>query len=97
MEMVESARAQLLPHLEAVLESFDAESEPAPVAFFTLALMSLQRLEDDADLMGLFFELSATAFQGFVFSPLQAERVDALLAVAESIAFTLAAPSDQAH
>jgi len=97
MEMVESARSQLLPHLHAVLESFDPEAEPAPAAFFATILLSLQRLEDDADLMGLFFELSATAFQGFVFSPLQAERVDALLAVAENIAFTLAAPSERPH
>ena len=95
--MVENARAQLLPHLEAVLGSFDPQAEPGPAAFFTLLMMSLQQVQDDADLMGLFFELSATAFQGFEFSPLQAERVDALLAVAESIAFTLAAPSDDPH
>lgn len=97
MELVENARRQLLPHLEAVLGSFDPQAEPGPAAFFTLLMMSLRQAQDDADLMGLFFELSATAFQGFEFSSPQAERVDALLAVAESIAFTLAAPSDDPH
>ena len=97
MELLNSARAQLLPPLEAVIESFDEATDPAPLAFFTLILTNLYRLEDDGDLMGLFFELSSTAFQGFVFNPAQAQLVDSLLAVAENIAFTLTAGDDAAH
>lgn len=97
MDLLDSARAQLTPPLEAVIESFDESADPAPVAFFTLILMNLHRLEDDGDLMGLFFELSSTAFQGFVFNPAQAQLVDSLLAVAENIAFTLTAADDNAH
>ncbi len=97
MELLNSARAQLLPPLEAVIESFDAATDPAPLAFFTLILTNLHRLEDDGDLMGLFFELSSTAFQGFVFNPTQAQLVDSLLAVAENIAFALSASGDNPH
>ena len=55
MEMLDEARAQLLPPLEAVLESLDESSDPAPLAFFTMVLVSLHRVQDDADLMALFF------------------------------------------
>jgi hypothetical protein len=97
LELLANARAQLLPTLEAVIDACDETEDPAALAFFTRILTNLHRLRDDGDLMGLFFELSTTAFQGFVFSPEQAQLVDALLAVAEDIAFALSAPGDIAH
>lgn len=97
MQMLESARSRLLPPLEAVIDSLDATADPAALVFFTMILANLRRLEDEADLMGLFFELSTTAFQGFTFSPTQAGHVDSLLAVAETIAFTLSAPGENPH
>jgi len=97
MQMLEIARSQLLTPLEAVIDSLEESADPAALAFFTLILASLHRVEDEGDLMGLFFELSTTAFQGFTFSPAQAGQVDALLAVAERIAFTLSAPGEHPH
>jgi hypothetical protein len=97
LELLNNARSQLLPPLEAVIESFDETADTAALAFFTLILTNLHGLQDDGDLMGLFFELSTTAFQGFVFSPAQAQLVDSLLAAAENIAFTLSAPGDNPH
>ena len=97
LELLNNARSQLLPPLEAVIESFDETADTAPLAFFTLILTNLHGLQDDGDLMGLFFELSTTAFQGFDFSPAQAQLVDSLLAAAENIAFALSAPGDNPH
>jgi hypothetical protein len=97
MDLVDNARAQLEPLLEAVIRQLHAERNSAPVPFFSLLFVHLQQIQDEGDLANLFFELSTTAFQGFEFSESQAALVDQLLGVCESIAFTLSAPSTDAH
>jgi hypothetical protein len=47
--------------------------------------------------MQMFFELSTAAFQGFVFSPAEADAVDALLAACENVSHAMTAGSDSQH
>jgi len=79
------------------MTQLEAHQNPYAQAFFGRAAQQLELLEDEADLAGLFFELSSAAFHGFAFSPAEAQAVDALLARAEAIAFTLSAPDQDAH
>lgn len=79
------------------MTELEARDNSFAQAFFGRARQQLERLEDEADLAGLFFELSSAAFHGFEFSPAEAQAVDALLARAETIAFTLSAPDQDAH
>ena len=88
-ELVNSARDQLEPLLQAVVEELGASENAHPMAFFTQIHMRMSAMTEEEDLMQLFFELSTTAFQGFVFSPTEAEKVDTLLEHCEQIALTL--------
>ena len=97
MDFVESASAQLAPLLADLIDELDAEGQVLERSFFTLRLVEVNQMREGAELLGLFLELSTTAFQGFSFTAGQAQQIDHLLAVAESISFALSASSDQAH
>jgi len=75
-----------------------AEAADLPLrAFFTGVLLQAQSMQAEEDVLGLFFELSTTAFLGFEYSPPVAQAIDDLLAVAERIAFTMTAPDQRPH
>ena len=97
MEFGESARLQLAPLIETVLEQLDPERQILESSFFTLRLIEAKQMAEPQDLLHLFLELSTTAFQGFSFTAEQASSIDQLLAVAENISHTLTAPSEDAH
>ena len=94
---VVQAQTQLEPLLRDVIDQLDASGNAWPMAFFTQQLLLLKGLSDDADLLNLFFELSSTAFQGFVLSEDEARVVDVLLARCEDMAHALSAPDDHPH
>lgn len=87
--LVEASRAQIEPLLTSVIDSLDAAGNAYPMTFFTRMLITLRTIEEEAELLALFFELSTTAFQGFAFSAAEARLIDALLAECEAIALTL--------
>ena len=97
MEFVDTARDQLLPLTRQVLEALNDDTQTVEQSFFTLLMLSIRRMETDADLMSVFLELSTTAFQGFRFSQAQRLLIDQLLEAAEDIALTLSVSPDQAH
>ncbi len=73
------------------------EDNAYPMAFFALLRTQLASARVEEDVLSLFFELSTTAFQGFVFSPREAERVDALLAACEQVSHAMTADDGRAH
>jgi hypothetical protein len=97
MEFVENAREQLAPLISEVIEQLDPERQVLELSFFSLRLIQANQMKEGGDLLGLFLELSTTAFQGFSFTAEQAQRIDHLLAVAENISFALSASSSDAH
>ena len=97
MEFVENAREQLAPLISAVIEQLDEERQVLELSFFSMRLIQTRQMREGADLLGLFLELSTTAFQGFSFTAEQAKQIDHLLAVAENISFALSASSSDAH
>lgn len=66
-------------------------------AFFANVLHQAQAMQAEEDVLALFFELSATAFLGFEYSPKVARAIDELLATAEQIAFTMTASEHNPH
>ncbi len=96
-DFVASVRAQLDPLFEDVMAALDAEDNAFPMAFFALLRTQLAGAEEEADVLSLFFELSTTAFQGFVFSPREAQSVDALLAACEQVSQTMTADDGHRH
>ena len=95
--IVDQARRRLVPLLEDVIAAHEGDGDANSLAFFTTLLVRTHGMREETQLAELFFELSTTAFQGFAFTPRQAEAIDALLAASESIAFTLTAPSERPH
>lgn len=88
-DFVNSASAHLEPLVTAVIDELEANENAYPMAFFTQIIISLRATKDEEGLMQLFFTLSTTAFQGFVLSATEAQRVDELLESCEQIALTL--------
>ena len=88
-DFVNSASAQLEPLITAVIDELEAADNAYPMAFFTQMLINLRATTNEEGLMQLFFALSTTAFQGFVLSAAEAQRVDELLENCEQIALTL--------
>jgi len=95
--IVEQARQRLVPLLENVIDTHEEHGNANSLAFFTTLLVQAHEMREETQLMALFFELSATAFQGFGFTRQQTMAIDELLAESEFIAFTLTAPDDRAH
>jgi hypothetical protein len=65
--------------------------------FFTAVLLQAQAMREEEDVLALFFELSTTAFQGFVYPPEVALAIDRLLAHAEQMAFAMTASEQVRH
>lgn len=97
MEFVRHVHSQLSPMISQVIDSLDEQTQVLEISFFTMRLIQLNQMREDVDLMQLFFELSTTAFQGFTFSPSQAQLIDTLLATSEDIAFTMSVPATDGH
>jgi hypothetical protein len=110
VEFADQARETLMPLLLKVLDlsggplvSFDAADlvgagDDLPVrAFFTGMLLQARAMRQEEDVLALFFELSTTAFQGFVYPDEVAEAIDELLAAAELISFTMTASDQLRH
>ena len=97
MDFVETAREQLAPLIADVIEQLDGDQQVLELSFFSMRLIQANQMREGSDLLGLFLELSTTAFQGFSFTPEQAQLIDHLLAVAENISFALSASSTDAH
>jgi len=111
VQFTEQARAALMPLIHKVLDriggplTVDAgEAGPATAAadpglriFFTGVLLQARTMQHEEDVLVLFFELSTTAFQGFVYPPDVAAAIDELLAAAEQIAFTMTASDHLRH
>jgi len=95
--LVSQIRSQIDPLFEEVISTLDAADNPLPLAFFTLLRIDLGNAADEGDVLNVFFELSSTAFQGFVFSTTEAERVDALIAACERISHAMTAEDGRAH
>ena len=95
--IAQAAQTQLTPLFEDVLAQFERDEATYELAFFTLQYDALQRSRDDMDVAELFLQLSGVAFMGFEFSPVQATKVDLLLARAEQIAHALSADGSTAH
>ena len=97
MEHIETVRAELEALTKAVSDSLDPESQPTVIEFFATILVAIRRMQDEVDLINLFFELSTTAFRGFTLTDDQSASIDALLEAAENIASAMSAPSDNMH
>jgi len=67
VELLEAARGQLRPLFDALMTELEARDNSFAQAFFGRARQQLERLEDEADLAGLFCELSSAAFHCFEF------------------------------
>lgn len=65
--------------------------------FFTNILAKTHGMQVEEDVLGLFFELSTTAFLGFEYPATVAVAIDDLLAAAEQIAFTMTASGEAPH
>ena len=57
MEFVDSARGQLAPLAQQVIDALDADSQPLELSFFTLILIRINGMQADMDLMNVFLEL----------------------------------------
>jgi len=96
-DFTQDLRNQLDPLFERVINALDAADNAHPMAFFTLLRIQLSNAEEDTDVLQIFFDLSTTAFQGFVFSADEARIVDALLAACENVSHTMTAPEHRLH
>ena len=97
MAFIQSTQSELEALAQAVLDSLNPETQSAAVGFFSEILFCIHRMKDEADLAGLFVELSTTAFRGFTFTDRQSELIDLLLGAAETIAAAMTASSDKMH
>ena len=97
LDALDAIKAEMAPRLDALAEHFEDMQDPRAAAFFTGISASLAAVEEEADLLEVFFALSTTAFQGFSFDPVAAAGVDEVLAYAEQVSHAFTADSDSAH
>lgn len=97
MDALDTIKAELSPRLDALAEHFKNLQDPRAAAFFSGIAVSLAAVEEEADLLEVFFALSTTAFQGFIFDPVAASGVDEVLAYAEQVSHAFTADSGSAH
>lgn len=95
--LVTQMTTQLDPLFTAVIDTLEAADNAYPMTFFTLLRMQLHSAQEELDVLQVFFDLSTTAFQGFVFSSAEAAVVDELLAACEHVSHTMTAPDNQQH
>ncbi len=97
MDALDTIKSELSPRLDALAEHFKNIEDPRAAAFFTGIAVSLSAVEQEADLLEVFFALSTTAFQGFSFDPVAATGVDEVLAYAEQVSQAFTADTGSAH
>ncbi len=97
MDALETIKAELAPRLDALVEHFQSLQDPRAAAFFSGLSAALVAVQEEADLLEVFFALSTTAFQGFSFDPVAAAGVDEVLAYAEQISHAFTADSGAKH
>ncbi len=97
MDALATIKAELAPRLDALAEHFHTLQDPRAAAFFSGVAASLAAVEEEADLLEVFFALSTTAFQGFTFDPVAAAAVDEVLAYAEQVSHAFTADSGAMH
>jgi hypothetical protein len=97
LDALDTIKTELSPRLDALAKHFEDMQDPRAAAFFTGIAASLLAVEEEADLLEVFFALSTTAFQGFSFDPVAAAGVDEVLAYAEQVSHAFTADTGAAH
>ena len=97
MTALEEVTRQLAPQIDQLVEHLTLTEEMRGAAFFSSVGEAVRAVKEEADLLEVFFALSTTAFQGFVFDPLAARMVDEILAYAEQVSHAFMASEDVRH
>ena len=96
-EPLEYAQEQLVPILDVLRESAEAEGKADQAAFFGRIHAGMTNAHDAVDLAEPFMELSASAFMGFDFSPPVAMLLDQLLLYASQLSEVLSLDEGEIH
>ena len=96
-EPLEYAQEQLVPILDVLRESAEAEGKADQAAFFGRIHAGMTNARDAVDLAEPFMELSASAFMGFDFSPPVAMLLDQLLLYASQLSEVLSLDEGEIH
>mgnify|MGYP003318622171 FL=1 len=97
MEAVIQISAELKPKFETLISYLEESQQVAASAFFTDLLVKLIAVKEEEHLLGLFMELSTTAFVGLEFDDFSAQLIDEILLHAQEVSATFAVDSSQTH
>jgi hypothetical protein len=97
MQAYDAVKIELDSRLETLVEHLTVAGGGRAAAFFDRLRRATDAVEDEPDLLEVFFELSTTAFQGFDFDPLAASLIDELLAYAEQVSHAFMASTENPH
>ena len=97
MSALESVKIELEPLLDRLVEHLGNIEELRGAAFFARIRQSVRAVEEEADLLEVFFALSTTAYQGFIFDGMAASLADEVLACAERVSHTFMANGETRH
>lgn len=97
MLALDAVKTELEPLLDRLVQHLNAIEEWRGAAFFAGVRQAVAVVEEEADLLEVFFVLSTTAFQGFVFDGIAASLVDEILAYAEQVSHTFMATDEIRH
>jgi len=95
--VVDLARDELLPLLDALQRLVEQEGKPDQQAFFARVHEATNHAREPEDLAGPFMELSTSAFLGFEFSGMATVLLDRVLELAQRAAMTLSAGAEEVH
>ena len=95
MDFPSQIRAKLDPLFVAVLEDLSNDGDPLAFAFFMERQQELKAAQSEEDVLGMFLILSQVAFLGFNFTQVAWDKIDLLLAEAESVSATMTASNLQ--
>ena len=84
-------RTKLDPLFFAVLEDLSNDEDPLAFAFFMERQQELKAAQSEEDVLGMFLILSQVAFLGFNFTQVAWDKIDLLLAEAESVSAAMTA------
>ena len=96
-DALESAKAELGPPLESLVELAEQEGERGQRDFFDRILQMVRASGDLEDMAAPLMELSTSAFLGFHYSLPAQLLLDRALGVAQDLAMTLSADADVPH
>jgi hypothetical protein len=97
MLALDTIKQEMTPRLDTLIEHLAVSGEARAGSFFAQIRCALTAVEEEADLLEVFFALSTTAFQGFTLDPFAASLTDDVLAYAEQIAQAFMASTDVTH